>query len=265
MAGNSGNSASKESQRRRWLIIFAASAFVLALVFLGMAMFSSPETEPALPSITLSAAEESDALYEDALTALASGDTTAAAGLLALAVEKDPANAAAAKKLAEVEKAKSQPSATPSETPDPPADPNAGYTAAVADIATLLPTSATGYELSQPLTTEEDAQLSAEGLRTGPMPTVRAATFYAHDMGTVEAAASFVDNQAHLAFPENGAEIKVNSFDAYFGTDGDQLAVVTFSRGRFAFEVILVARPGTQPSSLLDSGVASAKYFPASR
>jgi len=265
MAGISDKSASKARQQRRWLIIFAASAFVLALVFIAMAMFSSPEDEPELQSITLSASEESDSLYEDALTALASGDATKAVGLLALAVEKNPSNKTAVNKLAEVQAEKPEPPVTPTDTPALPADPNAGYTAAVADLATLLPATATGYELSQPLTTDTDAQLSAEGLRTGPMPTVRTATFYAHDMGSVEAASSFIDNQAPLAFPKNGAEVKVNGFDAYFGTDGDQLAVVAFSRGRFAFEAILVARPGTQPASLLDAGVASAKYFPASR
>ena len=269
MTESIGTPASKSERRRRALIVFAASVFVLALVFIGFAMFSSPDKEPAPADLGMSAAEQSDSLYDQALAALASGDATAAVGLLTEAVAKDPANEAAAKKLASLQDKSaspvSEPSATESDTPNPPADPNAGYTAAVADLAKLLPTVAAGYELSQPLTTDKDAQVSAEGLRSGSMPTVRTATFYVHDMGSIEAAASFVKNQARIAFPENGADVSVHSFDAYFGTDGDQIAVVSFSRGRFAFEVILAARSGTAPGSLLDSAVESAKSFPAAR
>jgi len=257
---------SKSSARRKALIGSVVTVFALAALILGITMFSSPERSG--PSdLELASIERSQSMYDDALAELASGDATAAAQLLTRAIELDPNNKAAAKKLAELDTAEpTQPTPVePTGTVKPPADPNAGYTSPVADLATLLPKAATGYDMSQPLVTGTDAQITGEGVRSGPMPGVRTATFFVHDMGSTEAAESFVDNQTHTAFPSNAADVTVNGLKAYFGTDGDQIAVIAYSRGRFAFEVILAARPGTAVGTLLDPGIASAKSFPSSR
>lgn len=257
---------SKRITRRKALIGSAVTVLALAALILGMTMFASPD-KSGPSDLELASIERSQSMYDDALAELASGDATAAAQLLTRAVELDPNNKKAADKLSELDTA--QPSTPapvePTGTVTPPADPNAGYTDPVADLAALLPKTATGYDMSQPLVTGTDAQVTGEGLRSGPMPGVRTATFYVHDMGSTSAAESFVDNQTHTAFPSNAADVTVNGLKAYFGTDGDQIAVIAYSRGRFAFEVILAARSGTAVGTLLDPGVASAKSFPSSR
>ena len=53
----------------------------------------------------------------------------------------------------------------------------------------------------------------------------------------------------------------VGGVPAYFGTDGTQLASIAFTRGRYAFEVVLTA-DGASPKTLKALAIKAAEAFP---
>jgi hypothetical protein len=108
-----------------------------------------------------------------------------------------------------------------------------------------------------------DAQVPADPTRDGPSTVVRRALFSVHDRETPADAQAFVNNVTKTAFPENAAQVQVNGVDAYFGTDGARFATISYSRGRFVFEVIITAEDGA-PGALVDVVIDAASAFPTS-
>ncbi len=259
-------------KRIKWVVGIAGTVLLMAGIMFGVWALTAPSEQTRSTVSAVDAEEESRLLYEQALAALESDDASAAVELLEKAVAMDPLNTSARARLESLKNgggtssdsggSSSGDGNTPGDTPD---DPDEGFTDSVSDLVLLLPAEVEGYEMGAPLATDKDAQITAEASRrSGPGDRVRTSTFYAHDLGDTDSAKSFVTNQMHTAFPKNSAEVTVNGVDAYFGTDGERLAVVSFSRGRYAMEVIVAAQPGTSPGSLLDLAVEAAEAFPTS-
>ena len=250
------------------------TVLVLSGVILGVSALSSP-TQSADSVGEFSTGDESTRLYEQALEALASNDETAAVILLQKAIALDSTNTAARDELTKIvgARASEQPksgndSEDMPESPDSPDDlienPDEGFTEAVEDLGALLPASLEGYEFGMVTVLGSDANVSADPTSSGPVDVVTRALFSVHDLQNPDAAKSFIASVTKVAFPENSADVTAGGVPAYFGTDGARFATVAFSRGRFAFEVILTTDSGA-PGTLLDLSVVAAAAFPDSQ
>ena len=269
----SGQSSRPASRKRLlWVGGVAGTVVLMGVIMFGVwALTAQPESRDT--QITaMGAEEESRLLYEQALAALESDDASAAVALLEKAVTLDPLNTAARARLEFIsgggsssgENSDPNGSDEGSDSGETPADPDEGFLDPISDLVLLLPASVEGYDMGSPLATQVDAQVTAEAQRSGSAAEIRISTFHVHDLGDTTTAEAFVANQIQTAFPENSANVTVNGVDAYFGTDGASLAVVSLSRGRFAMEVIAAIQPGTSPGSVLDLVVEAAEAFPTS-
>jgi len=228
-----------KSPRARAAVRVLVSAVVLGLLILAVGIVagivrSAPVTPTPGPGSTVGAGA---ADYQAGLSALASGDTTKAAGLLSKAAAAG--NTAAAAKLAEISKS---PSSTSSAvTPEI-------YTKAAPDLGAFLPTSVPGYRRAEAETSTASAIVSAEPSDRTVRLTVQRVELSVLDKGTASAASAWVAGLSK-AFPEQMSDVVVGDVTGRFGTDGSRLAAVVFSRGRFAFEVVVTVvrgEPATQ-------------------
>jgi len=261
----SGTSA--KPNRAKNIMWAAITVVALAGVIFGMSALGEARKTDEV-KLELNAQQRSERMYSDGMAELASGNTTEAAQLFERALELDAANTRA---QAELDKINDSAQETPPNTggsqqptSTPVKDPDAGYMGAVADLARLLPATATGYELGMVQVQGQEAQVPADPVSGGPLRRVKRVVFVVHDRGDVSTAKGFVTSVSRTAYPENAADVKVNGIPAYFGTDGAQFATISFSRGRFAFEV-LITSDGPAPGALLDDALAAAAALPASR
>ena len=274
----SGQSLRLASRKRLlWIGGVAGTVVLMGAIMFGVwALTAQPESRDT--QITaIDSEEESRLLFEQALAALESDDASAAVALLERAVTLNPLNMAARSRLelisgggsssGEGEDANDSGGSTSDEGSDSgeaPTDPDEGFLDPISDLILLLPASVEGYDMGAPLATQADAQITAEAQRSGSAAEIRISTFHVHDLGDKATAEAFVANQIQTAFSENSADVMVNGVDAYFGTDGANLAVVSLSRGRFAMEVIVAVQPGVSPGAVLDLVVEAAEAFPTS-
>lgn len=218
--------------------------------------------------LELTATQRSDRMYSDGMAALESGETTEAVQLFTRALELDPANERASAELDKINKpaqdTDNDGGGSTNPTVTPVTDPDAGYLAAAADLTKLLPVTVSGYELGMTQALGTEAQVPADPTTGGPLRRVKRVVFVVHDRGDATKAKAFVSSVSRTAYPQNAADMKLNGIPAYFGTDGSLLATIAFTRGRFAFEV-LVTSDGPAPGTLLDDALAAAAALPASR
>lgn len=250
---------------KRWLWVGLGVLGLAAVVFLGGALAKSDTPKPA-PSTQLAPSIQADQLARDAQAALSKNDTATALSLAEKALKADPSNAAAA---AVVAAAKAQP------TPAEPTKPDSGdssskddpYLSAVKDLKKLLPTKITGWEVGQVVEQSPDALVTyqPEAGSTDDDWTKRA-VFSVHDLKTVTKAKDFVAKVDKVAYAKTPATLSVGVVDtAYFGTNESGTAMVAFARGRFAFEMLVVAEQGVDPVALKDTATALAAAFPAAK
>ena len=137
------------------------------------------------------------------------------------------------------------------------ADPDAGYTAAVADVSTLLPSSISGYKLLSADHVGPDAQQLYLPSSTGSG--IRQVLVAVHDRGSKAAARRFATGLGERLYPGSVANIAGRSgVVGRFGTDRTRLAAVFFSRGRFGYEIVMTA-DGVAPRLLRDRAQALLK------
>lgn len=255
-----------KAKRRTAILWFVISVVALAGILLVISALGQAKKSDDV-ALQLGSTQRSERMYSDGMSALESGDTTEAARLFGRALELDPANTRASAELDKIEKKPAT-----GDTGDgggdgpvtPVTDPEAGYTAPVADLGTLLPATVTGYELGMEQVNAAEAQVPADPTTGGPLRRVKRVVFVVRDRKDVSGAKGFVSSVSKTAYPQNGADVDVNGIPAYFGTDGVRFATVSFSRGRFAFEVI-VTTDGPAPATLLDDALAAAAALPAAR
>lgn len=234
--------------RTAFRILGTAAALALVIIVIG-ALSYRPSAPSSPPSVTTATPGPGSALYQEALAALASGDTTQATLLLRRAA--DAGSADAKRKLEQL----APPASTPATTPAAPS----GYTSAVADMGSLLPVSVPGYRLGVPETSTASALVPASPPKSGSA--IAVIVFEVFDKQTPAAASSFVTKFAK-GYPRVRSSVPLGAATALFGTDGSHVAALTFSRGRFAFDVVVTVNTG-DPAAVKAQAIAAAKAFPA--
>lgn len=263
------------SPRARWIAGAAGTIVVLAGVILGVSALSAPKsTETA--TMQLTTAQESELAYQKGLTALRSGDTTAAVEALEKAVLLDPTNEGARQALARAQStavassnpdtddatdpdgSSSDPKPKPKPEPKPePEDP--AFNKPVKDLKGLLPEEAEGFALGSATATEADATVS--GTPNNPMTVTSRSLWTVHDRKTPDGAAKFVKSVSKSLYAKDAAAPSIDGAKAYFGTDGTRFATVVYVRGRYVFEVVLTSLEGS-PAQLKAEAEAASRAFP---
>ncbi len=246
----------------------AATVAVLAVVLIVFGLVGplrSKQPAGEAPLAVEQPATTSQMLYQQAVQAEASGETTKAAELAQAALAADPGNAAARTLLDKIAQGPTDPAPNPDE-PDasidetPAVDPDAAFRKKYENLAALLPTNAAGFSYDIPLQFGPDITMS--GNQVPASKTITLISWAAHDLKTAAAAKSFITKTSKQSFPEDGASVTVNGKKAYFGTDGTRFATVAFARGRYAFEV-LVTVSGADPVTAKAIASEAARVFPA--
>lgn len=240
--------------KRRRLQLFAVSVVVLAiLIVVGTAVSRTKDVPQQVPPAS---APVDDVARAQQL--VESGDTTAAIVLLQRVVASDPNNDGARSLLRRVQRVTPAPSSSPTVTL--PAD---TYSKPTTNLAGFLPAKVEGYAAGEVSVAKSDVVQPFAATDPDVVIRARRALFQVHDRLNPGGATKFVNKVSKVAFPQDAATVKVGGVDGYFGTDGRGSAVVSFARGRYAFEVIL-ASAGDPPASLKDLALKAARSFPAS-
>lgn len=249
------------SPKVKFLLSGAVTVVVLALAILGLWAASTPKNQTVPPTIKLSPSQESQNLYTQGLAALDSSETTKAVSLLSQAVTLNPDNSAAKTKLAEI--AAAQAAAAAAKTNTPPAPPSVPapdpFLKAVKNIGALLPSTAAGYVLGPQEAQGPDA--TRAGNTTDAASAVARALWTVHDLSSPSKAGQFVNGVSKGLYSKDATSVKINGVTAYFGTDGARFATVSFTRGRFAFDVVLTSATGA-PAELKVDAIKAAEAFP---
>ncbi len=270
---------------RRTLLWTIGSILALALLIYGTAALSSPRGSddkaarqtPAETSEGGSAAEASERLYNQAVEAQRSGETTRALELANKAVEADSSNARAMRLVVDL-------SGATGSVPTGSADSDAGSVPAgdesspttapvaadvptqprVAKIETLLPKSVSGYSLGILQVVKTDAVRSAEPARgSADSRAIVRALLSVHDRESEKAARQWVDTMWKRVYPKSISRVTIAGGPGLFGTDGARLAWIGFARGQYAFEVLVTVPQ--DPSKAKAIALKLAEAFPVRR
>jgi hypothetical protein len=237
-------------RRGLWIAGSILAATAVIVVF-GAFAFPRSAVQPAPRPATAPGLQA----YTDGMAALAAGETTKALALLKSAAAAG--NKSAAERLAEIA------SSTPSPSTPVPAPTDETLSRPVADVASLLPASMTGYTTTKIEKGPDGAIVAFQPTYAGPYGKVTLVVLSVLDKGSEAQARAYVE-QLSRAYPANAATVTVGTRQGRFGTDGSHLAAVAFSRGRYAFEAVATAsRP--DPSIVGDITIAAAAAFPAAR
>jgi hypothetical protein len=187
------------------------------------------------------------ALYAEAQTALAAGDTKLAADKLAQVVALDPAYRKAKEQAATIAKGgKPAPDSAPAPsagttTTAPTTPPKPGETAPVGALGKWTPDTINGFAAGKPLS--DALSVSREYIPTGASPT-QGLVIVAEQFRTAADAQRGFEHQVKQAYTKDVAALKINGHDAYFGTDGRRFAAIGFTDG-----AVMVALELTAPKS----------------
>lgn len=276
-------SDSRGRDRRSVFLWAVGSVVVLALVIFGISALSSPKDEPE-PSGTTAprsaddlAKERSERLYQQALKAQQSGDTTGAIDLTEQALKAYAENDDAKVLLATLVSSTASSggssggsgsggsgggTTTSSKTPTSTTPPAQGR---VAKIETLLPSKIRGYTIGLPVKEQKVAVVSADPYAdSDDALIVTHVLFSVHDRGTEAAARKWVETVNKKLYGEDRKAVTILGGPGYMGTDGARLASAAFWRGPYAFEVVAT----TITEELGDAGniaLKSAAAFPVKR
>lgn len=250
------------------ILVLVAAVIGLALLIFGISALSSAKkpAETVATTSRLSAEAQADILAQRAVAAESKSDTATARSLAESALKLNAANqtaVAVVKRLDEANPGTVLAPAKPTTNTTPTGD---IWLKPIKNVASLLPTSITGWSAGNIVSQKGDAQVTftpdAEGADTGSA--VRA-TFAVHDRGTAAKASTFVRSVDKRVYPGDGATVKFGTQSGYFGTDGARLAVAAFARGRYAFEVVVYSQEGIKPSTLRPLAVKLAAAWSAAR
>lgn len=251
--------------RARFLVGGGVTVLILALVIFGLWAFTAPSNKPSTPpTITLSPQQQAQKAYDEGVSALSKDQTGTAIALFEKALTLDPNNASAKAALdrAKNSSSNSGSSTTGSSTTKTP--PKKKTPAPVSawdkkiDVKTLVPTSFPDYSLARVESgAVGDADISGTPSKNGTGITT--VVWHVRDYVTDAKAAQFLTLTTKKLYPNDGAQVVVNGANAYFADDGNVLASVEYTRGRYVFEVIVTAH---NPGTIKDFAVQAASAFP---
>lgn len=262
----------------------ALGVVALAVVISVGSAFAYTRGVPQQPDAPAAGAS---GLYDRALKAYESGDTTSALSYLQELASVDPLNPQAKELRARIFSARgdgtsstvprggsgsSPPAASgssssggksPSSKPSSAAD--ILYSEATTNVATMLPSAVAGYSRAGLIPADaSDVEAPFEPSRTSDMAgKVSIVVLAVHDLETASAASAFVSS-AHKAYPKDVADVSVGGVKGKSGSDGGGHYSVSFARGRYAFEVTLTATGATASESKAET-TRIAGLFPAAR
>ncbi len=249
------------------ILVLVAAVIGLALLIFGISALSSAKkpAETVATTSRLSAEAQADILAQRAVAAESKSDTATARSLAESALKLNAANQTAVAVVKRLDEANPGTALTPSKPTNTATTPDT-WLKPIKNMASVLPTSITGWSAGNIVSQKGDAQVTftpdAEGADTGSA--VRA-TFAVHDRGTAAKASTFVRSVDKRVYPGDGATVKFGTQSGYFGTDGARLAVAAFARGRYAFEVVVYSQEGIKPSTLRPLAVKLAAAWSAAR
>ncbi len=247
----------------------AGGIVLLALVIFGVAAISAPKKTTPPETIQLTPEQQAGQLAVQAEMAASKDDTATARTLAEQAIRIDAANETAKaviRKLDEQAAAAKKPASKP--TTSAPVTPAADdpYVVGVKDVKVLLPGDIAGWEKGtvsaqegEGLVTYEPAPGNAAGSTT-----VRV-TFAVHDFKDGAKASAFSNETMKRVYSKDGGQVTIGTATAYTGSDGGRLAVVTFPRGRYAFEVLVNGQPGVPAPELKAVAAKLATSLPAAQ
>lgn len=124
------------------------------------------------------------------------------------------------------------------------------------DMTKLLPAAYQGYRLNG--TDDGVADVMLSGVPEGGDGAVTNILWLVHDRKTAAKAAKFITTASEVMYPRDVAAVKVNGVPARFATDGKHLATVTYTRGRYVFEVVMTSAqsPVKQQAAVLAAATA---------
>ncbi|MDZ4169492.1 MAG: hypothetical protein U1E26_07540 [Coriobacteriia bacterium] len=244
------------------VVALAAVIFVLSAVSGG---------DPSTSGDSGAAQQTVESRLTSAEIRLATGDTTRAVAIAQEILATDPGNvraqaivSKAGRGSAPAPSAPTSPGSSPSDEPNsenpPPQVDDEAFSKEIEDIGALLPKAFEGYSMSEPVVMGGDADVSADPV-SPDAPAYRVA-WAVHDRQSNDGAESFIAKTSKVVYPKASSQkIVVDGAPAYFGTDGRELATVVYRRGRYVFEVVVVAKTQGDPSKLQPLAVLAAKEF----
>ena len=243
---------------RTWLhwglTVLAATVGIVLIAAVGPILRG--QQKPQAGTTTSVARQSRETFRAQAEQTLKAGDATTALSIARTAVGADPTNAAASDLVTRLSAGSSPPSAptgspgtaAATTTPAPSsASRDAGYIRAVTHVAALLPSKFLDYTFEPAVITPGSASVSASLQQSGSESgrfiwTVR-------DRKTVRGAQAFVSKTTKVLYNKHRASPTVHGVTAYYGTDGQRIATVTYTRGRYVFEVLLSSDIGPAMSA----------------
>jgi hypothetical protein len=133
----------------------------------------------------------------------------------------------------------------------------------VTSLAVLLPKKVAGYNVGLVETTKLSAIVPLEPTTGGPEGKATIVVLTVFDKKTAAGAQSYVD-KFQKAYPKDLSVVEIGTMIGRFGTDGSHLAAAVFSRGRYAFEIVLTVTRGA-PRNLESVVVQAAEAFGATK
>jgi cytoskeletal protein RodZ len=134
----------------------------------------------------------------------------------------------------------------------------------VANLASLLPKAVAGYKTGIVEKSKTSVIVPLAPTLAGPAAgKATIAVLTVLDKKTDAAAQAYVD-EFQRAYPKDLSAVTIGTLTGRFGTDGLHLAAVTFSRGRYAFEIVLTATRGA-PLDLKSLTLQVAEAFGATK
>lgn len=244
------------------LVTLATVVVLAAVIFVASALSQSPEPKP-VEQVTYNPAVEAESLAVQAERALTSGETTQAVTLARQALALD-ANNSRAKAVVKRTSTESDPSGSDDAGDDDtkPDDPAAdeAFLKNIKDIGAMLPAEFPGYGMGFIAAVGNNADVSAVPESAG-MPAFRIA-WAVRDRESEKGAKSYISKTTKELYSKSSEpDVAVDGAVGYFGTNGTDLATLTYVRGRYVFEVVVVADQPGEPEKLRLLAVDAAKAF----
>ncbi len=217
-------------------------------------------------AVTSPPAAASQTLYQQALQAQSSGDMVRTAELAQAALDADPNNAEAKALLGAAKKAAQRLRrgiGDAERSGDSSCGSRSGRGVSQEVRESRVVDAHESPRLHSRFAAAVRRDITMSGNRVPASQGVTQLSWAVHDLKSEAAAKSFVAKTSKKAFPKNPGTVTVHGTKAYFGTDGTRFATVSFSRGRYAFEVLVTVN-GVAPKTAKSVASEAAKVFPAS-
>jgi hypothetical protein len=262
---------------RVWLI---AGVLLLSVVLIAGGVWAFAAVKNSYFVTGTTPVDESARAYRQGVSALSADQTGTAVALLEEAVKLDPANSQAKSALASATASASggsgdravpakpggnsggssptKPGAVPAPVGPAPVKvaPDSVWLTRI-DPVKLLPPGFGGYTMGQAqLTGQNDASVGGQP-RAASAP-AGAITWRVRDSQSQAEAAAVVSAYGKSKFSHGSTPLIVNGVNAYYGADGAGSAVVAYTRGRYVFEVVVIAK---QPAISQDVAENAAAAF----